>query len=101
MGLGKITAVTVGGLAAAVSASFGAANADSGSAADIVNMLQSQGYSVQFNMPSEMALYRCTVTGLHGIPVMMMSNGALMAMMGAPNPNTTVYVDLSCPDGNN
>jgi hypothetical protein len=75
------------------------ANADTGSAADIVNMLQAEGYNVQFNMPSEMALYRCTVSGVHGIPVMMMSSGSLMVMMG--NPNTTVYVDLDCPDSNN
>lgn len=99
MGLGKITATIFGVLAATASASLGVANADSGSAADIVNMLEAEGYSVQFNMPSEMALYRCTVSGVHGIPVMMMSDGALMVMM--ENPNTTVYVDLNCPDSNN
>ena len=99
MGLGKITAMMCGILAATTSASLGVANADSGSAADIVNMLQAEGYNVQFNMPSEMALYRCTVSGVHRIPVMMMSSGALMVMM--ENPNTTVYVDLDCPDSNN
>jgi len=99
MGLGKITATAFGIIAATASASLGVANADSGSAADIVNMLQAQGYSVQFNMPSNMALYRCTVSGVHGVPVMMMSNGSLMVMM--ENPNTTVYVDLNCPDSNN
>jgi hypothetical protein len=99
MGLGKITAAALGIIAATASASLGVANADSGSAADIVNMLQAEGYSVQFNMPSNMALYRCTVSGVHGVPVMMMSNGSLMVMM--QNPNTTVYVDLDCPDSNN
>ncbi|MEI7543407.1 MAG: hypothetical protein WCJ53_01180 [Mycobacteriaceae bacterium] len=99
MSLGKITAAVFGIVAATASASLGVANADTGSAADIVNMLQAEGYNVQFNMPSEMALYRCTVSGVHGIPVMMMSSGSLMVMMG--NPNTTVYVDLDCPDSNN
>lgn len=99
MGLGKITASIFGVLAATASASLGVANADSGSAADIVNMLEAEGYNVQFNMPSEMALYRCTVSGVHGLPVMMMSDGALMVMM--ENRNTTVYVDLNCPDSNN
>jgi len=99
MSLGKITAAVFGIFAATASASLGVANADTGSAADIVNMLQAEGYNVQFNMPSEMALYRCTVSGVHGIPVMMMSSGSLMVMMG--NPNTTVYVDLDCPDSNN
>jgi len=99
MGLGKIIATMCGTVAVTASASLGVANADSGSAADIVNMLQAEGYNVQFNMPSEMALYRCTVSGVHGVPVMMMSSGALMVMM--ENPNTTVYVDLDCPDSNN
>jgi hypothetical protein len=54
---------------------------------------------LETRLPSEMALYRCTVSGVHGIPVMMMSDGALMVMM--ENPNTTVYVDLNCPDSNN
>lgn len=101
MALGKITATVFGLLATTVVASVAPASADSGSAADIVSMLQAQGYSVQFNMPSEMALYRCTVSGVRGIPVMMMSDGALMMSMGTPNPNTTVYVDLDCPNSNN
>jgi hypothetical protein len=101
MALGKVRATIFGLLAITVVAPAAPASADSGSAADIVAMLQAQGYSVAFNMPSEMALYRCTVSGVRGIPVMMMSDGALMVSMGTPNPNTTVYVDLDCPDSNN
>jgi len=56
MALGKISTTVFGLLATAVVAPIASASADSGSAADIVAMLQGQGYSVQFNMPSEMAL---------------------------------------------
>jgi hypothetical protein len=62
-------------------------------------MLQDQGYNVMYNMPSGMALNRCTVSGIHGLTVMM-SDGHLMVMAGQQNPGS-VYVDLSCPDTNN
>ena len=72
----------------------------SGSAADVVKALQDQGYSVQFNQPSTMALSRCTVNGVHGLTVMMMPDGSLMMQMSPAN-NGVVYVDLSCPNSNN
>jgi hypothetical protein len=73
---------------------------NSGSAADVVKALQDQGYTVQFNGPSNMALSRCTVNGVHGLTVMMMTDGSLMMRMD-PGNSGVVYVDLSCPNSNN
>ena len=72
-----------------------------GNAADVVKMLQDQGYDVQFNMPSEMALSRCTISGVHGLTVMMTTDGDLMVMMAPKSSVGSVYVDLSCPPSNN
>lgn len=52
-----------------------------GSAPDIVNELQAQGYQVQFNGDPGDALAQCTVTDVH-------------------RASPTAYVDLDCPDGN-
>lgn len=98
-----VTSVFVGVLTAAALGSAATATADTttGNAADVVKMLQDQGYNVQFNMPSNMSLSRCTVDGVHGLPVMMTSDGNLMVMM-APKSNVgSVFVDLSCPPSNN
>lgn len=98
-----VTSVFIGVLAAAALGSSATAAADplNGNAADVVKMLQDQGYDVQFNMPSNMSLSRCTVNGVHGLPVMMTSDGNMMVMM-APTSNVgSVYVDLSCPPSNN
>jgi hypothetical protein len=83
------------------SAGAAAAEPTTGSAADVVKALQDQGYNVQFNMPSTMVLSRCTVNGVRGLTVMMSDSGNLMVMMAPTNPNSTVYVDLSCPSSNN
>ena len=90
-------------LATSALGTVGTATADptTGSAADVVKALQDQGYNVQFNMPSTMVLSRCTVSGVRGLTVMMSGDGNLMVMMAPTNPNTTVYVDLSCPTSNN
>lgn len=73
----------------------------SGSAADIVNTLQAQGYNVAFNgATNNMSLARCTVSGVHGLTVMMTTDGSLMMPM-ASGASGTVYVDLICPDSNN
>ena len=45
-------------------------------------------------------LSRCTVTGLHGLTVMMTPDGTLMMKM-EPAHSDIVYADLSCPDTNN
>jgi hypothetical protein len=56
-------------------------SAGTGSAPDIVNELQSQGFEVQFNGQPNGALAQCTVTGVH-------------------RASPTAYVDLDCPAGN-
>jgi hypothetical protein len=92
-----------GVLAAAALGSSATAAADpsvNGNAADVVKMLQDHGYNVQFNMPSDMTLSRCTVDGVHGLPLAMTPDGNLMMMM-APTSNVgSVFVDLSCPPSN-
>ena len=97
-----ISTVVAGALAAAALGSAGTATAvsTSTSAADVVKMLQDQGYSVQFNGTTNGPLSDCTVTGLHGLTVMMTSDGNLMMKMQPGNPGT-VYVDVSCPSTNN
>jgi hypothetical protein len=102
MKMTTVTSVFIGVLAAAAFGSAATAAADplNSNAADVVKMLQDQGYNVQFNMPSDMTLSRCTVNGVHGLPVMMTSDGNLMVMM-APKSNVgSVFVDLSCPPSN-
>jgi|KBSSwiStaDraftv2_1062776.scaffolds.fasta_scaffold04951_11 hypothetical protein len=94
-------AAAVLGAAALASASTAAAVPTTGSAADVVKALQEQGYNVQFNGATNgMLLARCTVSGLHGLTVMMTSDGSLMMKM-EPSHTDTVYVDLACPDTNN
>ncbi len=98
-----VTSVLVGVLAAAALGSAATATADpqAGTAADVVKMLQDQGYDVQFNMPSDMPLSRCTVNGVHGLTVMMTSDGKMMLMMAPKSGVGSVYVDLNCPSSNN
>jgi hypothetical protein len=99
-----VTSVFIGVLVAAAVASSASAAADpalNGNAADVVKMLQDHGYNVQFNMPSNMSLSRCTIDGVHGLPLTMTPDGNLMMMM-APTSNVgSVFVDLSCPPSNN
>jgi hypothetical protein len=97
-----ITTVVAGVLAAAAVGGVGTAAAvpTTGSADVVVKALQDQGYNVQFNEPSTMPLSRCTVNGVHGLPLMMTSDGNLTVMMQAQRFDT-VYVDLACPPSNN
>lgn len=96
-----ISAIASVAAAAALStAGTAAAIPPSGSAADVVQALQDQGYSVQLNgMALGQSLARCLVTGVHGLVVMMMPDGALMMQMDKSNPGD-VYVDISCPSSN-
>jgi hypothetical protein len=55
---------------------------------------------VQLNGPVSGPLSRCTVNGVHGLVVMMMSDGTLMMQMDPSNPGD-VFVDVSCPSSNN
>src|SRR5262245_57920983 len=97
-----ITALVAGVLAAAAVGFAGTAATvpSNGSADVVVKALQDQGYNVQFNEPSNMQLSRCTVNGVHGVPVMMAADGNVMVMM-QENHFDTVVVDLNCPSSNN
>ncbi|WP_442930407.1 hypothetical protein OG976_02525 [Mycobacterium sp. NBC_00419] len=97
-----LTAAIAGMALATALVAPGAATAipPSGSAADVVKTLQDQGYSVQFNGTVLGPLARCSVTGVHGLVVMMMSDGTLMLPMDKTNPGD-VFVDVSCPSSNN
>ena len=99
-----VTAVIAGLLVSAAVGSATPATAEpiSGSSADaVVKHLQDQGYNVQFNMPSNMQLSRCTVSGINGLTVMMTPDGSLMMMMAPNSVAGVVTVDLACPDSNN
>ncbi|WP_059018641.1 hypothetical protein [Mycobacterium sp. M26] len=96
-----ISAIAGAAAAAAVAtAGTAAAIPPSGSAADVVRTLQDQGYSVQFNGTVLGPLAKCSVTGVHGLVVMMMPDGSLMMSMDESNPGD-VFVDVSCPSSNN
>ncbi len=92
VGATMVTALATAGVAAGVP--------PSGTAADVVKALQDQGYSVQLNGPVSGQLSRCSVTGVHGLVVMMMADGSLMMQMDPTNPGD-VFVDVSCPSSNN
>jgi len=78
------------------------ADPPAGTAADaVVQHLKDEGYNVQFNMPSNMILSRCTVNGINGLTVMMAPDGSMSMMMAPGSANSTVYVDLNCPNSNN
>jgi hypothetical protein len=62
--------------------------------------VQDQGYSVQFNGPTNGPLSLCTVTGIHGLTATLASCGNLMMKMDSAQ-SGMVYVDLSCPPNNN
>ena len=105
---GKAIALTgpvlAAGILAAGLATSPTAVADppSGTAADVVvQHLMDEGYNVQYNMPSNMILSRCTVSGINGLTVMMAPDGSMSMMMAPGSANTTVYVTLNCPDSNN
>jgi hypothetical protein len=102
MKMRTITTVVAAAIAVGALGPTGVATAvpPSGSAADVVKALQDQGYSVQFNGTTNGPLSDCTVTGVHGLTVMMTTDGQLMMKMQAGNPGT-VYVDVSCPSSNN
>ncbi len=63
--------------ALAIAAEADAAPSGVGSAADTVNDLRADGYTVEVNGAVNRSLSECTVTGVH--------------------PGTTVYVDIACP----
>jgi hypothetical protein len=97
-----ITAAAVGALAATAVGLAGTAGAvqQGGSAADVIKMLQDQGYSVRLNGSTTAPLPDCTVTGIHGLTMTLTPDG-LMVMMTQSSHFDTVYIDVSCPSTNN
>jgi ABC-type phosphate transport system substrate-binding protein len=87
-----IASLTAGALTAAALGLAGNATAfpGNGSAEDTINALKSEGYKIQLNgSTNNQPLSRCTVEGLHPI---------LSNISPAEKPNTTVFVDIVCPD---
>jgi hypothetical protein len=80
-----LSAVAVGLAGSAMAAPTGGTNA-----AEAINELQAQGYSVQINGSATDALTACATTGIHGVPAAGPHTGPLSF--------TTVYVDVACPD---
>jgi len=84
--VGILAATAVGLAGAAAAAPLGGSNA-----ADTVNTLKAQGFSVQLNGTANVPLSRCTATGVNGLPDAHKA-GQIETQ------STTVYVDISCPD---
>jgi hypothetical protein len=79
-----MTAAALGFGAATAHASFDYADQPAG---QVVNTLQTLGYTVAINgQTNNMPLSTCRVTGVNGLTTI---------------PSGTVYVDVSCPNGNN
>lgn len=86
-----LPAAVFGTAITAAAIGFGAATAHAASytndtASQAAAELSSMGYSVQFNGDADGDLSRCRVSGVEGLTAV---------------PFGTVYVDLSCPSGNN
>ena len=96
------TATALTALALGLAGVAAADTPTAGTSADVVvQHLKDEGYNVQYNMPSDMALSRCTVSGVNGLTVMMAPDGGLSMMMAPGSANTDVYVTLNCPSSNN
>ena len=86
-----ITSVAAVALAAAALGLAGTATAvpNAGTAEDIVNGLEAEGYNVQINGSTPVPLSRCTATDVH--PSLDESDTLEQKQ------NTRVFVDVSCP----
>jgi hypothetical protein len=90
-----IGAATFGMLAAAtlgLAGAAGAAPTGGSNAADAVNQLRAEGYSVQINGDQNAPLSECTVTGVSGLSGTN-STGQAVVPMGS-----TVFVGVACND---
>ena len=90
-----IAALAAGALTAAALGLAGTAAAfpGNGSAEDTISGLKSDGFKVELNgITNNQPLSRCSVQGLHPL----LSN--LTDLPLAEKQNTTVFVDISCPD---
>jgi hypothetical protein len=86
------TAFGAGALTAAVLGLAGTAAAfpGNGSAEDTINGLESDGYRIELNgSTNNQPLSRCSVQGTHPL---------LSTIPASEKSNTTVFVDISCPD---
>ena len=101
MGRLAIGTATFGIAAAATAGLAGAASAatyEDGSAADTINQLRGQGYSVQLNLTNgypDVPLSECSVLGVHGL-----SGTDAAGKPLTPAEVGTVYVDVNCPEDN-
>ncbi len=87
--------LAAGALTAAALGLAGTATAfpGNGSAEDTISGLKSDGFKVELNgSTNNQPLSRCSVQGLHPL----LSNLADLPL--AEKQNTTVFVDISCPD---
>jgi hypothetical protein len=86
-----ITALTAVALGAAALgfASTAAAFPNAGTAADVVDGLESEGYNVQINGLAQVPLKLCTATGVHP----RLDDSATLE----EKQQTQVFVDVSCP----
>jgi hypothetical protein len=76
----------------------GAAPLENGSAADAINQLRAQGYSVQLNLTNgypDVPLSEGSVLGVHGL-----SGTDAAGKPLTPAEVGTVYVDVNCPEDN-
>jgi hypothetical protein len=90
-----ITILTTGALTSAAMGLAGTAAAfpGNGSAEDTINGLRSDGFAVELNgSTNNQPLSRCSVQGLH--PLL----STISNLSPADKQNTTVFVDISCPD---
>ena len=90
-----IATLATGALTAAALGLAGTAAAfpGNGSAEDTISGLKSDGFKVELNgSTNNQPLSRCSVQGLHPL----LSN--LTDLPLAEKQNTTVFVDISCPD---
>jgi hypothetical protein len=91
--VGIVLGATLGLAGTASAASF-----LDGSAADAINQLKAQGYTVQLNLTNgypDVPLSECKVLGVHGLSGTDSAGKPL-----TPAQIGTVYVDVNCPDDN-
>ena len=86
--IAPLSAVALG-VAALALAGAAAAFPNAGTAEDIVNGLEAEGYNVQINGSTPVPLSRCTATDVH--PSLDESDTLEQKQ------NTRVFVDVSCP----
>ena len=98
LAMGTAVAGIVAGASLGLAGTASAATFEDGSAADAINQLKAQGYSVQLNLTNgypDVPLSECKVLGVHGL-----SGTDAAGKPLTPAQIATVYVDVNCPDDN-